>query len=265
MKKFLIALSIVLFMVIWYLLYTLKEVNDKMLTLSAWDNDAISQIEKELSIKVEELSGLQTENQQLRDTLSWTIETLNSLQVEKLKVEKSLSWCEYRLTKYIEYINKLGEKNSSNKWNSTTNVSNNSTSNGNTTIKYSEENWRIQQVYTDKNWNKKIDIVYGWSMVGWDECGDPAAAVCFKVDNPKVGTFKVSDNVQIIMQTLSHTSEGYFNNGQVINFDFFEQKFNDTNNYDEYPHNYSYHFKQLVYRITIENDIVVKIEEQYMP
>lgn len=259
MKKFLIVLSIILLLVIWYLLFTLKKINDKMLALGTWDGETISQLENELSLKTEELSGLQSENQQLKDTLSWTIESLNSLQLEKSKVEESLSWCEKRIEIYAEYIKRIREWNNSNVWDNTT------TSNSNTTIINWKENWRIQQVYTDKNWIKKIEIVYGGSMVGWDECGDPAAAVCFKADNPKVGTFTVSDNVQIIMQTLSHTKDGYFNNDQVITFDHFEQKFNDTNNYDEYPHNYSNHFKLQVYRITIENDIVVKIEEQYMP
>ena len=231
MKKFLTVLSIVLLLVALYLWYELKQTKDELLSPVTWDSETISQLETKIS-------ELQSEIQLLKEALPWDSE-----------VEQSLSWNE----------------NNSNLWDNTTNTSNNNSSTSNTTTTNWKEVWRIQQVYTDKNWIKKIEIVYGGSMVGWDECGDPAAAVCFKADNPKVGTFTVSDNVQIIMQTLSHTKDGYFNNDQVITFDYFEQKFNDTNNYDEYPHNYSNHFKLQVYRITIENDIVVKIEEQYMP
>jgi hypothetical protein len=66
------------------------------------------------------------------------------------------------------------------------------------------------------------------------------------------------------MQTLSHTSDGGFNNNQSISFDYFKQKFNDTTQYNNYPHNYSNHMKAIPYRITIENNIITKIEEQYM-
>lgn len=91
MKKLLIALSVILLLVIWYLLYTLKQTNDKLLVPVAWNYETISQLEKELSIKTEELSGLQFETQQLKDTLSWTVESLNSLRLEKSELEKSLS------------------------------------------------------------------------------------------------------------------------------------------------------------------------------
>ena len=263
MKKFLIALSVILLLVIWYLLYTLKLTNDKLSIPVVCDDETISQLEKELSIKTEELSGLQFENQELKDTLSWTVESLNSLQLEKLKLDESLSWCENRIDKYVEYIKKTREEDSSNIWDNTT--SNSTTSNTNATIINWKEYWRITQVYTDKNWNRKIEIIYGWNMTAWDECGDPNIPGCYINKNPKVGTFTVSNNAKIIMDTLSHTSEGYYNDGQVITFDYFEQKFNDTNNYEEYPRNYSNHFKNLLYVITIENNLVVKIEEEYMP
>lgn len=265
MKKFLIVLSIILFLVIWYLLYALKQANDKVLISGTWDYKTVSNLEKELSIKTEELSGLQMENQLLKDTLSWTIESLNSLQLEKSGLEESLSWCENKLNKYFEYIKKIIQENNSNVWDDTTNISNNSSSNGTTTPINWKEIWKIKQVYTDGNWNKKIEIDYGGQLTDWATCGVPESPICLVNENPKSGTFTVSNNAKIIMQTLSHTSEGYFNNGQVITFDYFKQKFNDTNNYEEYPHNYSNHFKQLLFWITIENGIVTEIEEQYIP
>ncbi|MBO4516422.1 hypothetical protein J5751_03165 [bacterium] len=70
----------------------------------------------------------------------------------------------------------------------------------------------------------------------------------------------VSNNVQVIMQTFSHNPEGYYNSDQVISFDVLKQIFNDTNNsYKEQQY-----LKDIPFRITIENDIIVKIEEQYV-
>lgn len=254
MKKFLIGLSIVLFLIVWYLLYTLKQVNDKVLVSGTWDYETISQLEKELSIKIEELSGLQMENQELKDELSWTIESLNSLQLEKSGLEESLSWCENKLDKYIEYIKKLREENNSDVWDIAVNISNNNSTTSNVTRINWKELWKITQVYTDGNWNKKIDITYGGNMVGWDECGDPSIAVCYLNESPKKGTFTVSDNVQI----FTYSFNGYVDEKR-ISFDSFEQKFKETNN-DEYGY-----FKFALFRITIENNIVVKIEEQYLP
>ena len=99
-----IILSIILLLVALYLWYELKQAKDNVLISVTWDNETISQLENELSIKTEELSGLQSENQLLKTTLSWTMELLNSLQVEKSWVEKTLSWCENKLEKYLEYI-----------------------------------------------------------------------------------------------------------------------------------------------------------------
>lgn len=265
MKKFLIALSVILLLVIWYLLYMLKLTNDKLSVPVAWNSEIISQLENELTIKAGEISALQSENQQLKDTFSWTVESLNSLQLEKSELEKSLSWCENRVEIYAEYIKELREWNNSSIWDNTSNISNNSQPNNRTATTNWKEIWKIKQVYTDGNWNKKIEIDYGGQLTDWATCGVPESPICLVNENPKSGTFTVSNNAKIIMQTLSHTSEGYFNNGQVITFDYFKQKFNDTNNYEEYPHNYSNHFKQLLFWITIENGIVTEIEEQYIP
>lgn len=248
MKKFLIVLSIILLLVIWYLLFTLKQINDKMLALGTWDGETISQLENELSLKTEELSGLQSENQQLKDTLSWTIESLNSLQLEKSKVEESLSWCEKRIEIYAEYIKRIREWNNSNVWDNTT------TSNNNATLINWKEIWKIKQVYTDGNWNKKIEITYGGQLTDWATCGVPESPICYINENPKTEIFTVSDNVQI----FTYAFNGYVEENR-ISFNRFEQKFKETNN-DEYGY-----FKLALFRITIENNIVVKIEEQYQP
>jgi hypothetical protein len=66
------------------------------------------------------------------------------------------------------------------------------------------------------------------------------------------------------MQTLSHTPDGNFSGNQSISFDDFKEKFNDTTTYTEYPNNYSQYLKAIPYWITIVNNVVTKIEEQYM-
>ena len=247
MKKFLITLSIILLLVALYLWYELKQAKDNVLISVTWDNETISQLEKELSIKTEELSGLQSENQLLKTTLSWTMELLNSLQVEKSWVEKTLSWCENKLEKYLEYIEKLVEQNSSN-------ISNNTASNNNATLINWKEIWKIKQVYTDGNWNKKIEITYGGQLTDWATCGSPESPICYINENPKTEIFTVSDNVQI----FTYSFNGYVEENR-ISFNRFEQKFKETNN-DEYGY-----FKRTLFRITVENNIVVKIEEQYQP
>lgn len=247
MKKFLITLSIILLLVALYLWYELKQAKDNVLISVTWDNETISQLENELSIKTEELSGLQSENQLLKTTLSWTMELLNSLQVEKSWVEKTLSWCENKLEKYLEYIEKLVEQNSSN-------ISNNTASNNNATLINWKEIWKIKQVYTDGNWNKKIEITYGGQLTDWATCGSPESPICYINENPKTEIFTVSDNVQI----FTYSFNGYVEENR-ISFNRFEQKFKETNN-DEYGY-----FKRTLFRITVENNIVVKIEEQYQP
>ena len=248
MKKFLIALSIILLLVILYLWFELKQTNDKLSVPVTCDNDSISQLENELSLRAEELSGLQSENQLLKTTLSWTMELLNSLQVEKSWVEKDLSWCEIRLEKYIEYIEKLVEEKNSNVWNSTT--TNNISSNSNAVTTSSKEVWIIKQIYNDANWNRKLEIDYvQLRWYGENGCNSP---LCIVNENPKLRTFTVSNNVQIITKTLDYDN-------QTISYDYLYQIFNDTNNFSEQKY-----LKDIPFRITIENDIIVKIEEQYV-
>ena len=239
MKKFLIALSIILLLVALYLWYELKQTKDELLMPVSWDSETISQLENELSIKAEEISNLQTENQQLKDTLSWAMESLNSLQTEKSELENSSSWNE----------------NNSNLWdnntNTNTNTSDDNASTSNTTTTNSKEVWIIKQIYNDPNWNRKIEIDYvQLRWYGENGCEYP---LCIVNENSKLRTFTVSNNVQIVTKTLSYE-------GQIISFDFLKEIFNDTNNsYNEYQY-----LKDIPFRVTIENDVIVKIEEQYV-
>lgn len=129
------------------------------------------------------------------------------------------------------------------------------------TISTTKEIWLIKQVYTDQYWNKKLEIDY--IQLWWqDECN--WWVTCIINQNPKLRTFTIANDAEIIMQTLTHTSDGNYNNNQSISFDYFKQKFNDTTSYGEYPNNYSQYLKAIPYRITISNNIITKIEEQYM-
>lgn len=234
MKKFLITLSIILLLVALYLWYELKQAKDELLMPTTWDRETISQLENELNIKTEEISSLQSEIQQLKDTLSWAMESLNSLQAEKSWVENSPSW----------------DGNNSNLWDNT-NTSDNSSATSNTTTTNWKEVWIIKQIYNDTNWNKKLEIDYvqlrWYGDVG---CDYP---LCIVNENSKLRTFTVSNNVQIVTKTLSYE-------GQIISFDFLKGIFNDTNN----PYNEYQYLKDIPFRITIENDVIVKIEEQYV-
>jgi len=220
MKKFLIVLSIILLLVIWYLLYTLNQVNNKLLASETWDYETIiSQLENELSAKTEELSALKTENQELKDTLWWNDESANPL------------------------------------WDDATDTFNDDWSNTNTTATNSKEVWIIKQIYNDANWTKKLEIDY--VQLRWYGENGCDAPLCIVNENSKLRTFTVSDNVQIITKTLSHDNNGY-NVDKTISFDYLYQIFN-TNNYSEYEY-----LKDTPFQITIENDVIVKIEEQYV-
>ena len=228
MKKFLIALSVVLLLVILYLWYELKQAKGDLSTPVTWDHETISQLETTIS-------ELQSENQLLKDALSWATESLNSLQVEESEVENSLSWNE----------------DNSNAWNNETNTS----STSNATTNNWKEVWIIKQIYNDPNWNNKIEIDY--VQLRWYGENGCDAPLCIVNENSKLRTFTVSDNVQIITKTLSHDNNGY-NVDKTISFDYLYQIFN-TNNYSEYEY-----LKDTPFQITIENDIIVKIEEEYV-
>lgn len=217
MKKFLTVLSIILLIVIWYLLYLLNQANNKPLANETWDYESvISQLENELSIKSEELTALQAENQQLKTELSWAIESNDSLSDD------------------------------------TANTSDNSLSNTNitTTTTNSKEVWIIKQIYNDANWNRKLEIDYvQLRWYGENGCEYP---LCIVNENSKLRTFTISDNVEIIMKTLDYTKP------TTISYDYLYQIFN-TDNYSEYKY-----LKDTPFRITIENNVVTKIEEQFL-
>lgn len=251
MKKFLIALSIILLLVALYFWYKLKQANVNLLMPLTSDSETISQLENEWNSQTEDHSDLQSENQLLKDALSWAMESINSLKAEKLELEESLSWCKNRVEKYVEYIQELREENNSNVWNNVTNTSNGNSTSNNTTTTNSKEVWIIKQIYNDSNWNRKLEIDYvQLRWYGENGCEYP---LCIVNENPKLRTFTVSNNVQIVTKTLSYE-------GQIISFDFLKGIFNDTNNsYNEYQY-----LKDIPFRITIENDVIVKIEEQYV-
>jgi len=175
---------------------------------------------------------------------------INTWDVEKIsQLEQQLSWL-------LEQFSWLQAENDN--LTVDNNIASNNTTTTNTT---SKEIWLMKQIYIDQNWNRKLEIDYiqlWWS----DECGWGVS--CIINQNPQLRTFTISNNVEIIMQTLSHTSDGSFNNNQSISFNYFKQKFNDTTQYNNYPHNYSNYMKAIPYQITIENNIITKIEEQYM-
>lgn len=174
------------------------------------------------------ISELQSEIQLLKDAIPWDSE-----------VEQSLSW----------------NWNNSNLWDNTTNTSDNNSSTSNTTTTNWKEVWIIKQIYNDTNWNRKLEIDY--VQLRWYGENGCDAPLCIVNENSKLRTFAVSDNVQIITKTLSHDNNGY-NIDKTISFDYLYQIFN-TNNYIEYEY-----LKNTPFQITIENDIIVKIEEQYV-
>lgn len=218
---------------------------------NTWDLEKISQLEQQLSGLLEQFSWLQAENENLKETLSWSLVSIQTLQEENEALQADVD-------KYKKLIveDKLSSKNTTTIQDNT--ITSNNTTTTNTT---SKEIWLIKQVYIDQIWNRKLEIDY--IQLWWpNECN--WWVTCIINQNPQLRTFTISNNVEIIMQTLSHTPDGYFNNNQNISFDYFKQKFNDTTQYNDYPHNFSNYMKAIPYRITIENNIITKIEEQYM-
>jgi hypothetical protein len=83
--------------------------------------------------------------------------------------------------------------------------------------------------------------------------------------NPKLRTFEISPNVQIIVQTWTHGIGGDFNWNQKISLDTFYGIFNGT--ILKTPEGYSVdNFKKYSpFVISVKNNIVEKIVEQYRP
>jgi len=225
--------------------------------INNWELEKISELTQQLSWLIEQISWLQTENESLKETLFWSLISIQTLQSENETLQDDID----RYKKPI-VEDKLNNQNTTTTTQNNTTVANNvSSNNANASNTNSKEIWLIKQVYIDQSWIRKMEIDY--AQLGWsDQCN--WWVICVINQNPQLRTFTISNNVEIIMQTLSHTSDGSFNNNQNISFDYFRQKFNDTTQYNYSPHNYSNYMKAIPYRITIENNTITKIEEQYM-
>jgi hypothetical protein len=68
--------------------------------------------------------------------------------------------------------------------------------------------------------------------------------------------FQVSDQVDILMQTLSHRPDGSYNSDERIDLDRFRQAVRCA---------CTSHLRLVPYWITLENGVVVTIREQYVP
>ena len=78
--------------------------------------------------------------------------------------------------------------------------------------------------------------------------------------NPKIRTFEILKDVEIRMQTYSHTPSGDFSADERISFDTFKSFFNGT------PlEGHLSLLKTVPYWIELESGVVTKITEQYIP
>ncbi len=75
--------------------------------------------------------------------------------------------------------------------------------------------------------------------------------------NPKLRTFVISPNVAVFMQTYSHTPDGNFAVNQPIPFQTLVSIFS--------PSSKTPHLKDAPYWISLQNDRVISITEQYLP
>ena len=69
-------------------------------------------------------------------------------------------------------------------------------------------------------------------------------------------SLQVSEQVVIVMQTLSHRSDGTFNSDEKIDLDRFRKAYNSES---------TAHLRLVPYWITVKNGIVITIREQYVP
>jgi len=232
------------------------------LTGTTVDND--SKLNEQISLLQQQMSGLNSEVQELKKQNDELIEENETIKINLSDQNSGASILltqNEELKKDIEkYKQVLVQERLKNK-----SINENENNQNNTIVdntKTSKEIGLIKQIYVDQNGNKKLEIDY-IQLGGQDECG--GGVTCIINENPQLRTFIITNNVEIIMQTLSHTSNGNFENNQSISFDYFKQKFNDTTSYNDYPYNYSNYLKAIPYWITIENNTITKIEEQYMP
>jgi len=226
-------------------------------------NEQILQLNEQINSLNSQIDELTTENEELKQNSEeniddgYEVNQVNTKDVEQLEAE---------LEKYKTALIQEKLKNSST--NTQTTVSNTTTNTTQTT----KEIWYIKKIYTDSNWNRKLEIDYVQKLAG-KECDkfkpelkpvDIPWIFCLVNENSKLRTFTVSKNIEIVMQTLSHDIDWSFKMWEKISFDFFKQKFNDTKQYEEHPYNYSNYLKAIPYWVVIENNIITKIEEQYI-
>lgn len=73
--------------------------------------------------------------------------------------------------------------------------------------------------------------------------------------NPKIRTFEISSNVEVRMQTLSWAPDGNFNFNESISYERFKDVFSRNVR----------SLQELLYNITIQNSVITKIVQQYVP
>jgi hypothetical protein len=86
-------------------------------------------------------------------------------------------------------------------------------------------------------------------------CEPPNGFYIRNLDDETVA-FQVSERVVIVMQTLSHRSDGSYNPDERIDLDRFRQAFRCA---------CTSHLRLIPYWITVDNGVVMTIREQYVP
>jgi hypothetical protein len=76
-------------------------------------------------------------------------------------------------------------------------------------------------------------------------------------DNPKLRTFPIAQDAQVLLATYSHNEDGGFKSGEGVSLATFINVFNNPT--PMYP------AKNLLYWITLRSGVVTSIEEQYQP
>lgn len=114
----------------------------------------------------------------------------------------------------------------------------------------------IKNIY-EKAGKNYLDIDY----IQWlnsEECLskkiDAPSGFCILNQETKIRTFEISKNVEIRMQTFSHTTDGNYNWNEKISYEQFKTIFSSAQSQKNVPYN-----------IKFENNTITKITEQYVP
>lgn len=129
----------------------------------------------------------------------------------------------------------------------------------------------IKSIYV-KNGKYYMDVDY----TQWMVCDGGTMVGCengYEIinENPLIRTFQVLDNVTVKMQTFSHQTagidKGNFNWNEVISLSKFKGIIDGTIKPSDYEGSLPYvsWFKELPYRITVKNNLIAEISEQYIP